>query len=289
VQDVIELAQVAARQGRVDDARRAYERAISISPDSAFLHRELGQLERRAGNPDRALEHLARATELDPNDATAVVETAELLEARGDASGAEAAYRTANAIDPGLNLGARIAATAERARESGLPEEFRAALTAPQITRGDLAARSGVRVGGVMRRAPARQIVVTDTQRHWASTWINETATAGVIEPFENHTFQPGTPVRRGDLAIVVNRLLELIASSDPSLRERLAQRPTIADIPPQHLQYDAVASVVAVGVMPRLEGDRFQVSQQVSGAEAVEVIDRVRVLAATTLGASRP
>ena len=63
VQDVIDAAQAAARQGRLDEARIAYERALATSPDSAFLHRELGQVERRAGNADRALEHLRRATE----------------------------------------------------------------------------------------------------------------------------------------------------------------------------------------------------------------------------------
>jgi tetratricopeptide (TPR) repeat protein len=288
VQDVIDAAQTAARDGRLDDARRAYERAISISPESPFLHRELGQLERRAGNAERALEHLRRATELDPGDPTALVETGELLEARGDASGAEDAFRKAAALDPSLNLTGRIVATAERARESRLPAEFRAALTAPQITRGDLAALIGVRLESLIRQAPPRQVVVTDTERHWAASWITETATAGIIEPFENHTFQPRTPVRRGDLATAVSRLVSLIASSNPTVRDRLSQRPAIADVPPRHLQYDAVASAVAVGVMPLVDGDRFQVGRQVSGEEAVEVIDRVRMLAATTLGASR-
>ena len=288
VQDVIDAAQTAAKEGRLDDARRAYERAISISPESAFLHRELGQLERRAGNAARALEHLRRAIDLDANDAAALVETGELLEAQGDATGAEEAYRKAAAIDPSLNLAGRITATEQRARESRLPAEFRAALTAPQITRGDLAALIGVRLEALIRQAPARQVVVTDTQRHWAATWITETTSAGIIEPFENHTFQPRSLVRRGDLATVVSRLVALIAASNPSVRERLSQRPTIADVPPRHLQYDAVVSAVAVGAMPLVDGDRFQVARQVSGAEAVEVIDRVRVLAATTLGASR-
>ena len=288
VQDVIDAAQTAAKAGRLDDARRAYERAISLSPDSAFLHREFGQVEKRAGNADQALEHLRRALELDANDATALIETAELLEARGDAAGAEDAYRKAAAIDPSLNLAGRIAATAERARESRLPPEFRAVLTTPQLTRGDLAALIGVRLEGLIRRAPTRQVVVTDTQKHWAAQWITETASAGIIEPFENHTFQPGTSVRRGDLATVVSRLVALIAESNPAVRERLTQRPAIADVPPRHLQHDAVVSAVATGVMPLVEGDRFLVSRQVSGEEAVEVIDRVRVLATTTLGVSR-
>ena len=288
VQDVIDAAQTAAKAGRLDDARRAYQRAVSLSPDSAFLHRELGQVEKRAGNADQALAHLRRALELDANDATALVETGELLEARGDAAGAEDAYRKAAAIDPGLNLAGRIAATGERARESRLPPEFRAVLTTPQLTRGDLAALIGVRLEGLIRRAPTRQVVVTDTQKHWAAQWITETTSAGIIEPFENHTFQPGTNVRRGDLATVVSRLVALIAESNPSVRERLSQRPTIADVPPRHLQHDAVVSAVATGVMPLVEGDRFLVSRQVSGEEAVEVIDRVRVLATTTLGVSR-
>jgi tetratricopeptide (TPR) repeat protein len=289
VQDVIDAAQAAAKQGRLDDARTAYDRALATSPDSAFLHRELGQVERRAGNADRALEHLRRAIELDPADATALVETGELLEARGDDSGAEDAYRKAAGIDPSLNLGARIASTAERARESRLPTEFRASLTASQITRGDLAALIGVRLESLLQRASTQQVVMTDTQGHWAAQWISATASAGVIEPFENHTFQPRTQVRRGDLATVVSRLTALIAPASPSLRDRLSQRPTIADVPPRHLQYEAVRSAVAAGVMPLVDGDRFQVGRQVSGAEAVEVIDRVRVLAATTFGASRP
>jgi tetratricopeptide (TPR) repeat protein len=288
VQDVIEAAQAASKAGRLDDARRAYQRAISLSPDSAFLYRELGQVEKRAGNADQALQNFRRALELDANDAGALVETGELLEARGDVAGAEDAYRKAASIDPGLNLSGRIAAIAERAREARLPEEFRAALTTPQLTRGDLAALIGVRLEGLVRRAPTRQVVVTDTQRHWAAQWITETASAGIIEPFENHTFQPRTYVRRGDLATVVSRLVALIAESNPSVKERLSQRPAIGDVPPRHLQYDAVTSVVATGVMPLVEGDRFLLSRQVSGEEAVEVIDRVRVLAATTLGASR-
>ena len=202
VQDVIDAAQAAARDGRVEDARRAYERALSISPESAFLHRELGQLERRAGNADRALEHLRRAVDLDPADAAALVETGELLDARGDAAGAEDAYRKAAAIDPGLNLAGRIAAAAERARESRLPGEFRArADGAADHARRSRGARSACGSKAWFGRRPARQVVVTDTQRHWAAPWIAETASAGIIEPFENHTFQPGRRVRRGDLA----------------------------------------------------------------------------------------
>jgi len=103
------------------------------------------------------------------------------------------------------------------------------------------------------------------------------------MDPFDNHTFQPRTRVRRGDLAVAVSRLLSLVAARDPELRARLATRPSIADMTARHVQYNAVVAAVASGVMPLLQSDRFLVAQQVTGAEAVEAIDRVRALAART------
>ena len=286
LQDVIEAARAAAKDGRNQDARLAYERAIAASPESAFLYRELAAVERRAGGVDQALAHLHRATELDPRDAMAFVQLAELLESRQDFAGAEAAYRQAVDLDPTPELEAKLAAVAKGAREAQLPPEYKVALTAAQITRGDLAALVGTRLESIVKAAPVRQLVVTDARGHWAAPWIAQVAAAGIIPPFENHTFQPNAVVRRGDLAVAVSRLLTLLASSDTTLRTRLAQRPAIADMNRRHVQYAAASAAVASGVMPLLEGDRFQVGRPVSGSEALDVLDRVRALSAPTANA---
>lgn len=286
LQDLIEDAREAARSDRIPDARAAYERAITASPESAFLYRELGVLERRAGNTEQALARLRRATELDSLDTMAFVQLAELLESRDDFAGAEAAYRKAVELDPSPELEAKLATVAKNAREAKLPAEFKAALTATQITRGDLAALIGVRLEPIVKRAPERQVVVTDMRGHWAAPWIAQVAGAGIMPPFENHTFQPNAAVRRGDLAVAVSRLLTLLAASDTGLRARLGQRPAIADMNRRHVQYMAAADAVASGVMPLLDGERFQVGRPVSGSEAVEVLDRVRALSVQTVNA---
>jgi hypothetical protein len=107
-----------------------------------------------------------------------------------------------------------------------------------------------------------------------------QVARAGVIEPFENHTFQPRASVRRGDLAAAVSRIVTALAAGNPGLRKRIAERPKIADMSPGHLSYPAVSIAVASGVMPLLDGGRFQASRGVGGAEAIEVIGRLRALA---------
>lgn len=279
VQELIEAARDAATAGRLADARLAYGRAIATSPDSAFLHRELGLVERRAGDDDGAMTHLRRATELDPSDAASLSDIGALLEQRQDYAGAEEAYRRADAIEPGPEIAAKVAAAAAMAREARLPPEFRAISTSSPISRGELAALIGVRFEDLLREAPARDVVMTDIQDHWAAPWIAPVARAGAIEPFENHTFQPRAAVRRGDLAAAVSRLVTLMAVDNSSLRERIVQQPKIADMSTGHLSYPAAAVAVASGVMPLLEGSRFQVSAAVSGEEAIQVIERLRAL----------
>jgi tetratricopeptide (TPR) repeat protein len=286
VQDLIEAARAAAKANRFPDARTAYERAIAASPDSAFLYRELGVLERRAGNVEQAMSRLRRATELDPLDATAFAQLGELLESRQDFAGAEAAYRKAVDLDPSSELEAKLTTVSKNAREAQLPPEFKAALSAAQITRGDLAAIIGVRLEPIVKAAPTRQVVMTDVRGHWASPWIALVAAAGIMPPFDNHTFQPNAAVNRGDLAVAISRLLTLVSSRDAALRARLSQRPAIGDMTPRHVQYTAAAAAVASGVMPLLEGDRFLVGRPVAGSEAVDAVDRVSALSAQTVNA---
>jgi tetratricopeptide (TPR) repeat protein len=280
LQDLIEGARSAAAGGRLEEARLAYGRAIDASPDSAFLHRELGLVERKRGQNTTALEHFRRATTLDPDDAASLVQIGELLEQQQDFAGAAAAYRKAAAVLPSADLSRRIAAIEERVRESRLPAEFLAIGKADEITRGDLAALIGIRLEPVLRGAPPREVVMTDVRGHWAEAWITQAARAGVLEAFPNHTFQPRQRVRRADLAGAVSRVVALLAERMPALRVHLTARPPIADMPATHLNYPAASVAVSAGILPLVDGNRFQVARAVTGAEAVAAIDRLQTLA---------
>jgi hypothetical protein len=47
----------------------------------------------------------------------------------------------------------------------------------------------------------------------------------------------------------------------------------------PSHLNYPAVAGVVSAGILPLLDGGRFDTERHVSGAEAIAAVDRLRAL----------
>ena len=234
---------------------------IASSPDSPFLYRELGGVERKKGSSDLALEHFRKAVALEPVDAASHAQIGELLEERGEIDGAVKAFSQSLAIEPNSAVQARLDAVRARSAFALLPAEYRALDQAPQLTRGDLAALVGIRLGKLLqngqRPAPA---VITDVRNHWAAPWIMAVTRAGVMDAFANHAFQPRGVVRRIDLAQAVARL-------------------QFTDLSARHVAYPAASAAVASGILATGPNNTFQPSKPVTGAEAIEAIGKLEAL----------
>lgn len=275
-------ARKAAGAGRLPEARAGYQAAIEASPQSPFLYRELAIIEYRAQELAAARQHAEQALVLEPNDARNHVVLADILEAMGDSEAALGALQRATALEPSEALDRRIEGLRAAAALAAMPPEFREIGDAPAINRAQLAALIGVRLQDLVANAPRRNTaIMTDTRGHWAASWILPVTRAGFMEVYPNYTFQPGAVVRRGDLARAASRILAVVAARDPALGAAWRHaRPRFTDLPPGHLAYPAAAMAVAAGVIQPLEQDQFQLPRPVSGAEAIEAIDRIVALA---------
>lgn len=283
-QENVAAARRAVQANRLDEAARLYEQAIAASPDSAFLVRDLADIEAKQGKTEQALARYMRVAEMDPTDATSRIRIGEMLDASGDFAGAMKMYTEANTLDPGAELRRRIAAIDARLAYLKLPAEHRAIPDAPSITRGDLASLIGLRLQALLDRAPAQAVVITDARNHWAAEWIMSAATAGVMEAYENHTFQPRNVVRRSDLAQAVARMLKVIASGRPQLlKDWQSRMQKMADVGVSNLHYADASLSVAAGIIPLMDGGSFQLSAVVSGAEAIDAISRIERLLTTS------
>lgn len=278
VQRQIGIARQAARNGKTDDAMRAYRAAIDASPESAFLFRELAAIERAQGDADSALTHYQRANALDPSDAPSLVAMAELLADKDDFDPALKAYAAALALEPNPRVEEARAKLAARAEIARLPAEYRAISTAAQITRGDLAALIGQRLVNLLNATRPRDVgVITDIRGHWAERWILSVARAGVMDPLPNHTFQPRGVVRRADLAQAVSRLLAKVAVVSPAEARRWTNaRGRFPDMAASHLAYPAASVATASGVMTTAADGGFQPNRAVTGEEAIAALDRL-------------
>ncbi len=280
LQKTIDTARLAVSDGRFDDARDSFKQALESSPETAFLHRELGVIERRQGEIVTAIEYLRRAVDLDPTNVEGLIELGKSLEMQGNYIDAQIALQAAFTLTPSEELSRYVSAIAKLAVDSKLPVEFRNISEANSVTRGDVAALIGVRLDQILQIAQKRQVVITDTVNHWAREWIATVTEAGVMEPYANHAFQPDAEVQRVDLALVAKQLLDLIIRSKPELiMDWVEARPLISDISTSHLRYPAIAIATASGVIPLLDGDRFNANYPVSGIEATMIIERVLVI----------
>jgi tetratricopeptide (TPR) repeat protein len=269
-----------ARGGRrLAEARGHLTRAIQASPESAFLYRDRAAVARELRDDASAVADLRRAATLEPSDADGLAALAGTLAAAGQLREAETIYRRAYALDPSEATRLDLARVSAGLRDAQLPGELREIESRRQLSRGDLAALLGIRFQNLLRGAPAAQLVITDLRDDWSRTWITTVAGTGVMEPYPNHTFQPAAPALRADLAAASLRLLALAAPARPAVRSYLQERPQIADVSQKHPLYGAAASVVAAGVMPLLDGGRFDAARGLSGADAAAAVGRLRTL----------
>ncbi len=283
VEQGLARAREAARAGRLDEAIAAYTTAISSSPDSPFLYRELAAIERQKGSGDAALANFRKAVALDPTDAKSLSQIGDILEGGGDFAGAEKAYVDALAVEPNAEVEKRVDDLRARSALARLPAEYRAIDQSAQITRADLAALIGIRLGSLLQggRRSGDAALITDVRNNWAATWIVSVARAGVMEPFANHAFQPRAVVRRTDLAQAVGRLLARLAPQNPAgAKSWEAARLKFNDLSPSHLAYPAASMAVAAGVLRTSGENSFQPSRPVTGAEAIEAIGKLEALA---------
>ncbi len=282
VRVALEMARAAEQAERYGEARRAYEEALTIAPDSGVLYRGLALVERRLGELGLALEYVMRANDLEPDDAAGLMLQGDIHETLGDLEGAETAFSRAVRIEPTPNRQANLDRVRGRLAAVRLPPEYRAIPNSLQITRAELASIVGVNLSRFLEASGQDEaVLITDTRAHWAYQWILVVAESGIMEVFLNHTFQPENVVDRGGLAQVVSRVLTLIASRDPVSGARWqAVREQFADIDSQHLQYRAASMAVAAEVLSVLEDNRFGLTNAVTGLEALAAVEQLERLA---------
>ncbi|MEO5822365.1 MAG: tetratricopeptide repeat protein [Vicinamibacteraceae bacterium] len=281
IEGLIGEARGARQRGDLDAARAAWTRAVEASPDSADFLRELAQVERQANQLDAALTHARAALLLDDGDASGHALVGELESARGNLRPALEAFQRAAALESRPEFGARIEDLERRIDLAGMPVAFRSISERGAISRADLAALLGVRLEPLLAAARSQPIpLMTDVRGHWAQRWILDVSRAGIMEVFPNHTFQPGTTVRRSDLARVVGLLFTRVQASDPGAAGRWRGRTVeITDVAAGNAVREAADLTVEAGILSLDPGGAFSATRAVSGAEAIAAIDRLVAL----------
>jgi tetratricopeptide (TPR) repeat protein len=242
-----------------------YRRALSAAPELASLRVELADLLLEAGDAQGAVSALA---EEPGQDRQALARLGDVLVQIKDYARALETYRRMLARDPGDAEAQARAAEVRRTLELlQMPQEYRRIATAARVTRADLAALVSVKVTALARAAPAQAQVVTDISGSWARDHILRVVSLDILDVYPNHTFQPGSTVRRGELARAVGRVLDL-------LNWPVQPAPALTDMSASNLFHAGATRAVAAGLMDVTPQGAFEPWRPVSGKDAVDVIE---------------
>ncbi len=250
--------------GQATEAIEQYRLALATAPELAGLRLELAEL--MLGQQDRP--GAIAVLEADTEDRQVALRLGALHTEANAHARALAVYRRMLARDPtDTEVRALYDAAARAAEMAGMPEEYRRIPSAARISRADLAALIAIKVPALARVTPAAPEVVTDIGSSWAREHILKGLSYDLFDVFPNHTFQPGSAVRRGDLARAVGRVLEL-------LRTPLRTPPQVTDLAGTNRLSPYVRRTLAAGLMEVTATGAFEPWKPVSGEEAMRVVD---------------
>ncbi len=261
----VAAAKAALDHGDKEAAVAEYQNALAVAPEVGAIRIDCANLLFDQGDAEAGIE-LLRA---DPGgDRQVLLRLGEMLEAQRDPTSAFEAYRRILLRDPKDAEALQRAYAARDAVEmAGMPEEYRRIAGAERITRADLAALVAVKVTALRRLEAGEPDVAVDISGSWAREYILQALALGTLDLYPNHTFQAGAVARRGDLARVVGRVLDL-------LRHPAVPAQAISDMTPTNLYHDAAARAVAAGLMDLTASGAFEAWRPVSGRDASDVID---------------
>ncbi len=258
-------AQAARQQGDLPAVAAELRAALGTAPELADVRIDLARL--LLGQGDAAAAILVLEADPAP-ERSVLLELGELYFAQKDYPRALESYRKLLHRNPQDTQARQQAAEVRRAFElSQMPDEYRRILSAPRVTRADLAAMVAVKITALQRLPIAEGRVATDISGSWARLHILRVLSLDVMDVYSNHTFQPGAVVRRGDIAAALGKALDLLGwPARPA--------PVLKDVSPTNLLYPGVTRVVSAGLMDVTPDGAFEAWRQVSGKDAMAMVE---------------
>ncbi len=256
------------------------ELELAVENNPAFYQAwlELGKLQQNNGQSKRAIESYEKAMRLNPNLPVVWNELGKLYLQSAVYDRARYAFQHSLVLDPGQpGIRAQLKeAQTNFYRLIDLPREYLEISSNQAITRGELAAVLTVNLRSLPHVAQSingSALIIPDISSHWANQFIIYTVKHNWMQPYPNHNFLPDQRVSRGELAAILDNIL-----NETSLNKTADIPLVFIDISPENQYYKAIMRVGALGLLATYQKGSgvFMSDKAVNGVEALEVVDKL-------------
>jgi Tfp pilus assembly protein PilF len=268
-------ARRAIESGETEAGKTAYLKALFYSPESVEANLDLARIYRKEKNAQSAALHYRAASAGDPENRTILKEYAETLsEAEQYGRSLDIYEIIAEANPKDKTVRDRIAGLKDRLGIYELPSLYNDIQASGSISREELAALVGVKFKSVLDGGEAPPILI-DIATSWASRFILKATALGIMESYENHTFQPKKIINRAELAETLVRLVNFLKNKGYRFAPQMPpDRVQLSDVPPDNYFHAAIVQIVAYQIMDLGPQRTFRPDAVVEGREAIGALD---------------
>ena len=111
--------------------------------------------------------------------------------------------------------------------------------------------------------APSPTVTFSDIERHWAQEMIEELATEGIIQGFEDGTFRPNESISRMHVAALLTRAFSF---------EQVREGDDFKDVSSTHPYYEAIMTLQQAGIVDGTNG-AFLPNERMTRAQLAKVL----------------
>jgi len=267
--------------GDGEKGKESFLRALYYSPDSTEAHLALGKIYRDECNFQNALLHLKAASTGEAENTDIRKELADTLFQAGELKNSLGIYEDLLDKNPGnQEIRDRMETIKNRLGIFELPSQYNAIQSTESVTKEDVAALLSVKYKDIIDEQSGKPPIIIDISTSWATRFILQTASLGILDVYPNHTFQPKKVITRAEMAEILFRLIEHLKRKGYNFVQQIPpNRIQISDVSPSNYYYRPILLLISYDIMTLSKDRVFNPDLAVSGRETIRLMDLILAL----------
>ncbi|MFB0564782.1 MAG: S-layer homology domain-containing protein [Candidatus Aminicenantaceae bacterium] len=263
-------------QGNRERSKESFLKALYYSPDSTEAHLTLAKIYKAENNLQNAILHFEAAYSHESENPDILEDYGEALFQAEKFTKSLEVYEELLELQPGdEEIQSRIEALRNRLGIIELSSQYHNIPTREAISKEEVAALIAVKFKGILGDTKSKPPIIIDISTSWASKFILEITSLGIMDVYPSHTFQPQKIVTRAEMAEILIRLINLLKARGSRLIQQFPpEKIQISDISPDNYYHHPITQIVSYQIMDLSYDKSFLPDQPVSGQKALKILD---------------
>jgi hypothetical protein len=280
-EEAITEAKDALAKGEAEKGKGAFLKALYYSPKSSEVHLNLAEIYKKENNLPSALIHLKAASSNEPGNREILKNYAETLYQAGNYSRSLEIYEKLQAVDPeNKEIKKQINSLKDRLGIFELPSQYDSIAYSEAVTKEQIAALLGVKFKGIVDEVSTSPPIIIDIATSWASKFILQMTSLGILDIYPDHSFQPKKIVTRAEMAEILVRFIDYLQKKGFKFIQQIQpEKIQAADVSAENYYHKPIIKILSYDIMGLTSQKEFNPDFPVPGQESIKLLDIILAL----------